>query len=55
MKFRGAGQGPLALAAEIIAAELARRLGLRIPELVLAIRSGTSSGGGGTKSAEQGL
>jgi hypothetical protein len=36
MKFRGAGQGPLALAAEIIAGELARRLGLRVPELVLA-------------------
>ncbi len=36
MKFRGAGQGPLALVAEIIAGELGRRLGLRIPELVLA-------------------
>jgi hypothetical protein len=36
MKFRGAGQGPLALVAEVIAGELARRLGLRIPELVLA-------------------
>ena len=36
MKFRGAGQGPLALVAEIIAAELGRRLGLRVPELVLA-------------------
>jgi HipA-like kinase len=36
MKFRGAGQGPLALAAEIICGELARRLGLRTPELVLA-------------------
>jgi HipA-like kinase len=36
MKFSGAGQGPLALAAEIIAGELARRLGLRVPELVLA-------------------
>jgi hypothetical protein len=36
MKFRGAGQGPLALVAEIIAGELARRLGLRTPELVLA-------------------
>ena len=36
MKFRGAGQGPLALVAEIIAAELARRLGLRVPELVVA-------------------
>jgi len=36
MKFRGAGQGPLALVAEIIAGELARHLGLRTPELVLA-------------------
>ena len=36
MKFRGAGQGPLALVAEIIVGELARRLGLRTPELVLA-------------------
>jgi hypothetical protein len=35
MKFRGAGQGPLALVAEIIVGELARRLGLRTPELVL--------------------
>ena len=36
MKFRGAGQGPLALVAEIISGELARRLGLRTPELVVA-------------------
>ena len=36
MKFRGAGQGPLALVAEIIAGELARRFGLRVPELALA-------------------
>jgi Protein of unknown function (DUF3037) len=35
MKFRGAGQGSLALVAEIIAGELSRRLGLRVPELVL--------------------
>jgi hypothetical protein len=35
-KFRGAGQGPKALVAEIIGGELARRLGLRTPELVLA-------------------
>ena len=35
-KFRGAGQGPLALVAEIIAGELARHLKLRTPELVLA-------------------
>jgi hypothetical protein len=35
LKFRGAGQGPKALAAEIVAGELARRLGLPVPELVL--------------------
>jgi hypothetical protein len=34
-KFRGAGQGPRALAAEIIAGELGRALGLPIPEQVL--------------------
>ena len=36
VKFRGAGQGPLALVAEIIAGEIGRALGLKIPELVLA-------------------
>ncbi len=36
LKFRGAGQGPKALVAEIIGGELARRLGLRTPDLVLA-------------------
>ncbi len=36
MKFRGAGQGPLALVAEIVVGELARRLGLPTPEIVLA-------------------
>ena len=36
LKFRGAGQGPLALVAEIIGGELARQLGLRTPELALA-------------------
>ena len=35
LKFRGAGQGPKALAAEIVAGELARSLGLPVPELVL--------------------
>lgn len=35
LKFRGAGQGVKALVAEIVAGELARRLGLRVPELVL--------------------
>lgn len=35
VKFRGAGQGPKALVAEVIAGELARRLGLPVPELVV--------------------
>src|SRR4029079_13198261 len=35
LKFRGAGQGPLALVAEIIAGEIGRALGLAVPELVL--------------------
>src|SRR5436190_1218790 len=35
VKFRGAGQGPGALVAEIVAGELARSLGLTVPELVL--------------------
>jgi hypothetical protein len=34
LKFRGAGQGPKALAAEVVVGELARALGLRVPELV---------------------
>jgi hypothetical protein len=33
-KFRGAGQGEKALAAEVIAAALARTLGLRVPDTV---------------------
>ena len=36
LKFRGAGQGPKALIAELIVGELARALGLRMPELVFA-------------------
>ena len=35
VKFRGAAQGPRALVAEVIAGELARALGLPVPELVL--------------------
>ena len=34
MKFRGAGQGPRALVAELVAGEFARLLGLPIPEIV---------------------
>lgn len=36
LKFRGAGQGPLALAAELIAGEIGRVLSLTVPELVFA-------------------
>lgn len=35
MKFFGAGQGPKALVAELLAGEIARLLGLRVPELVV--------------------
>ena len=34
VKFRGAGQGRKVLVAEVVAGELARRLGLPVPELV---------------------
>ena len=34
LKFRGAGQGPRALIAELVSGELARALGLPVPELV---------------------
>ncbi len=36
LKFRGAGQGVKALIAELVAGEIARVLGLRVPELVFA-------------------
>lgn len=36
LKFRGAGQGARALIAELIAGEIARALGLPVPELVFA-------------------
>jgi hypothetical protein len=35
VKFRGAGQGPKALVAEVISGELARRLELPVPDLVV--------------------
>jgi hypothetical protein len=35
VKFRGAGQGILALIAELLAGEIGRALGLRVPEIVL--------------------
>lgn len=34
LKFRGAGQGPLALVAELVGGEIGRALGLDVPELV---------------------
>ena len=36
LKFRGAGQGIKALIAELIGGEIARILGLKVPELVFA-------------------
>jgi hypothetical protein len=36
LKFRGSGHGALALVAELVAGELARALGLPVPDLVLA-------------------
>jgi len=36
LKFRGAGQGVKALVAELIGGEIARLLGLKVPELVFA-------------------
>src|SRR5579859_7976309 len=36
LKFRGAGQGPKALIAELIAGEIGRALGLPVPEIVFA-------------------
>jgi hypothetical protein len=36
LKFRGAGQGPRALIAELVAGELARALALPVPEIVFA-------------------
>ena len=37
LKFRGAGQGPRALIAELVAGELARACGLAVPEIVFAL------------------
>ena len=36
LKFRGAGQGPRALIAELLAGEMARTCGLPVPEIVFA-------------------
>ena len=43
LKFRGAGQGVKALIAELIGGELARALGLKIPEIVFATLDDTFS------------
>ena len=40
LKFRGAGQGARALAAELIAGEIGRALGLAVPDIVLATLDG---------------
>lgn len=37
VKFRGAGQGPKALVAELISGEIGRALGLAVPELVFVV------------------
>jgi hypothetical protein len=37
LKFRGAGQGKKALIAELLGGEIARALGLRVPEIVFAL------------------
>lgn len=37
LKFRGAGQGPKALIAELVAGEIARALGLPVPEIVFVL------------------
>ena len=36
LKFRGSGQGQKALIAELVAGEIARALGLDVPEIVFA-------------------
>ena len=43
LKFRGAGQGVKALIAELIGGELARALGLKMPEIVFATLDDTFS------------
>lgn len=37
LKFRGAGQGPKALIAELLAGEIGRLAGLPVPEIVFAV------------------
>ena len=40
LKFRGAGQGARALVAELVSGEVARLLGLPVPEIVFAVLDG---------------
>jgi hypothetical protein len=44
LKFRGAGQGPKALIAELVAGELGRALGLPVPEIVFVELDGALAG-----------
>ncbi len=53
LKFRGAGQGIKALVAEVIAGELARALGLAVPEIVL-MEVDPALGRGGAGSGDPG-
>ena len=47
MKFAGAGQGPKALIAELVAGQIGRALGLRVPELVfITLEPGLGAGEG---------
>ena len=64
LKFRGAGQGVKALVAEVVAGELARALGLPVPEIVLieldpalgaAERSGDPGPDHGQRRGQRGL
>jgi hypothetical protein len=42
LKFKGAGHGVKALIAELIGGEIARALGMKMPELVLQISTRTN-------------
>jgi hypothetical protein len=44
LKFRGAGQGPKALIAELVAGEVGRALGLPVPEIVFVELDGALAG-----------
>ena len=44
VKFRGAGQGLRVLVAEVLVGELARRLGIRVPDMVPSTSTRRSRG-----------